>query len=71
MDYFIRGYFKTKVICRMPKPALNNRIRREAANLDPDIVRRPLWNPRSRARRKGLLRAKLREKTRLESFGYC
>ena len=34
LNYFIRGYFKTKVIFCMPKTALNSRIRREVANLD-------------------------------------
>jgi hypothetical protein len=53
LDYFVWGYLKSKVFQPMPKTmtVLKNRIKVEVDNLDQDMVRRAVWDLRSRARR--------------------
>ena len=68
LDYFVWGYLNSKVFRPMPKTmrALKNRVKLEGDNLDQDMVRRAVWDLRSRARRVveqqgGLLRAESRQ----------
>ena len=51
--YFAWGYLKSKAFYPRLKTmtALKNRIKVEVDNLDQDMVRRAVWDLRSRARR--------------------
>ena len=53
LDYFVWGYLNSKVFRPMPKTmiALKNRVKLEGDNLDQDMVRRAVWDLRSRAMR--------------------
>ena len=53
LDYCVWCYLKSKVFRPMPKTmrALKNRVKLEGDNLDQDMVRRAVWDLRSRAMR--------------------
>ena len=53
LDYFVWDYLKSKVVQPIHKTmtVLKNRIKVEVDNIGQDMVRRAVWDLRSRARR--------------------